>query len=278
MIGTASLMTLWHPFSTLPAWAFIIFAFIGSSLAHSIASWVFARRSFPAYRTYRYTSIDPSVPTFVLRATRDEASLTIGLAQSVHALMNFIYAIEDSPEAGLIRKSLVLLSLWPITLTILDALASVGNVQLPVGLIRAVILWVIFGDGLAGLLRCLGFGVLAGAVGYWDVRGWGCNSIEVDAVPPNKDCSVRTQFDLERAGGAPTTLRHGIYESAEIQAEIGFVLQSVSAGLKPRLRTAVEMKDAREKCEQGLRRLQYRRYRHWQERQERKKKHNGRLT
>ena len=239
---TLVLLAQWQTFAGAPGWALLLFQFFAVGFTQQLASWLFARDD-GKYRSIAHGTIPDSMPTFVLRGTRDEASLSIGLAQSIHALTNFVYASEDTTRVSWMRKGFILALLLPLVLVIVADHVTFGDFRMN-NMLRWVALAIIVGNGLAGLLRCLGFGALAAAVGYWDVRGWGCNSIEVDAVPPAKDCMVRSYFDMEPDAENPDVVRHGIYDHPEVQTEIAAIIRAVAAGEPPRLRTAQELEEA----------------------------------
>jgi len=213
--------------------------FFAGILTQQFAGWFFARDNG---KRRVVGTIPDSMPTFVLRGTRDEAALSIGLAQSIHALTNFIYASEDSARVAWTRKALIMTLLLPLVLMILADYVTIGDFSVD-NMLRWVALSIVVGNGLAGLLRCAGFGALVTAVGYWDVRGWGCNSIEVDSTPRAKDCAVRSYFDLEPDAENPDVVRHGIYDHPGVQTEIAAIIRAVVAGETPRLRTTAELEE-----------------------------------
>jgi len=60
---------------------------------------IVALSSLPRMKSapYYVPLIRSDIPTFILRATRDEASLTIGFAQSINALLRRVYGAFDEP-------------------------------------------------------------------------------------------------------------------------------------------------------------------------------------
>jgi hypothetical protein len=203
----------------------LLFILAFSCLSHS-----------PPLGYYFPAVIHPSIPTFVIRATRDEAALTIGFTQSVNALLRSVYKAFD--EVPSIRR----LSSWVPKIVSVATFAIVGLLALSrvvdytgtreLNTWQGIPLLAIFASATGGgLLFICAYGLIALAVGFYDVRSWACSTIEVDAAPPEKQCSIKLYYDLDDTEG--NSLRHGIYELASVQLDIASVIRAVAQGIEP---------------------------------------------
>lgn len=86
------LKSFWH------TWWFLFTAFFLCQFLFTAIIVVLS--SLPRMKSapYYVPLIRSDIPTFILRATRDEASLTIGFAQSINALLRRVYGAFDEPS------------------------------------------------------------------------------------------------------------------------------------------------------------------------------------
>ena len=169
---------------------------------------------------WRTTVADPTIPTFVLRATRDEATLTIGLAQSLSWAMN-------KTSINQITR-LILVSVLTIPgLLIFLSLVDVQHTHIPL----AIYCGVVFARGLLGIASLLSYGLVAFAVGFWDFLSWHNSIIEVDVAPSQVASVVTIYSDL--GDMREDSLRHGIYDHVHVQVEIARLIEVVALGLSP---------------------------------------------
>jgi pimeloyl-ACP methyl ester carboxylesterase len=183
---------------------------------------------------YGNSSIHRSIPTFILRGTRDEAALTIGLAQALNMVLRLPskLAVSTSKLSGLLpslRSMGHTIVFAPLVGLFLWKFASLPDMSFW----KFLCLVFLVDDGITGGLVIAGYTVNALTVGFLDFRSWPNTIVEVDAVPPMKECSFKGYSDLEDI--ETTSLRHGLYENKGVQREIGLIIRSVALGQAPRL-------------------------------------------
>lgn len=172
------------------------------------------------------------VPIYLLRATRDEASLSLGLMQAF-GWLSAAFARYNDVSQGTVRRPLT----WV-------AYAIVYSVCLAVGLwfsqlvgarmhenwpgdVFAVLGLFIYAPAAAGLVYFVGYGLLAFAVGHTRVHTWLTTAIEVDAAPPNVFCHVKIY--ASSAACPKGGLRHGLYEREDVIEDVGKIALSVTS-------------------------------------------------
>lgn len=186
-------------------------------------------------QAYRGQPIPRRLPTFLLRATRDEAALVLGVGQ---ALQVATAAIDGMLEEPFRTWRNLLLNLTLAVLFLLVAFLMVWLIpslfkQLPpVGWAQVASAAVIF-DGIAALPIMIGRFVMAWSTGDWRVLEWPHTFVEVDVAPPDSACHFKSYAEVGEE--SCTAMRHGIYESPEVQTEIRQIIDSVSRGYEPRL-------------------------------------------
>ena len=138
----------------------------------------------------------------LLRATRDEASLTIGIAQSLRFL-----ACEPAEKMSF-------LSLWwliPIAaLCAVLIYISIKADELGWGLVLTVA-WPLL-LALPSVIYLLGYCLLAMATGHSELLDWPFTLMEVEQAPPWTSCKFEMFLDLEGSVG----MRHAIYTRADV--------------------------------------------------------------
>jgi hypothetical protein len=217
---------IWGNESEFNSWATVILAVLGPA----IFGGVFRLFQSPAFADIGFPAIHPSVAMFIIRATRDEAALTIGLTQSIHAISRSIYqAVEDA------HSSRARFSSWVFHATFLIIGICIAGWLAGHHLLdrwQNSVLIITFSYGAASFIYLGSYALVALSVGFNDVRKWPA-TVEVDAAPPNKECSFKSYSDV--AGIERTSLRHGIYDLPAVQQEISSIIQAIAHGAMPKL-------------------------------------------
>jgi hypothetical protein len=173
-------------------------------------------------------TISRAVRTFIFRATRDEAALTLSLAQALGLLLKVPHVADYKPTKKF--RFFPGLSSWGVTLTLLPIVTFClwYFPNTPITFAQFSLLAVIETDAASGALFLLAFTIVAASVGFWDILSWRRTTIEVDAAPLLKECTFMSYSDLEDM--PTTTLRHGLYEHKELQRELGLIIREVAFG------------------------------------------------
>jgi pimeloyl-ACP methyl ester carboxylesterase len=204
-----------------------------------------SRADFPDGRYYSNMIVQPDMPTFIIRGTRDEANLTIGFAQSLNAFLSLFYrSFDEVPKFDSLPSWLLKVVAMLVGLLLAGAvLRSISAyVDYPdTGMLQDAFLFLLFGAASFGTIFIAGYSLIAFAVGFYNPARWPWSVIEVDSSLPDKECSIKCYHDLDDI--EPTAMRHGIYELLAVQADIALVVQAVADDRRPRLATAQEMRD-----------------------------------
>lgn len=209
-------------------------------LALGVLGPIFIPALFAASRSYEVdTSFFPgfhsSIPILLIRATRDEAALAIGLAQSLHALSHTVYEAYDDIRS---IRSVLRVGAYVI-LTIIGYVTAIWVVgDHFYDHWQNSILVFTFALGIAGLIYLGSYALIAFMVGFTNLRSWPAR-VEVDAAPPNTVCAFKSYSNL--SGIEATSLRHGIYELEDVQREIASIIESIADGATPRLQSQDEL-------------------------------------
>ncbi|MCG7874649.1 MAG: lysophospholipase [Candidatus Thiodiazotropha lotti] len=204
------------------------------------SSYIFAPGKYRQYKT-----MDPRIPFFVLRGTRDEASLLIGFTQFLNAVFESVFRSLDQTESK--NNGIALLPLFFFSLSIaivagyfimtwaFSTLSSSFRIDL------MLMMAYIVGNAFFALLFFAGYAALAISVGLHEFWLWPNSRIDVDTVPPDMQVALKTYTDMARKEGG--ALRHGVYDLIESQLDIAFIIRHVSDGMAPRLMTEEELED-----------------------------------
>jgi len=84
---------------------------------------------------------------------------------------------------------------------------------------------IIFACATASVMYVGSFVLIALMTGFTDWRSWPV-TIEVDAAPPNRECTLKSYNDLGEV--ETTSLRHGIYEFPAVQREVASIIRSIA--------------------------------------------------
>jgi pimeloyl-ACP methyl ester carboxylesterase len=208
-VGFAALVALLH------AIVFAIVVYIGKSHEDSVAS--------PA-------ALHPEVQVFLLRATRDEASLSIGLMQTFSWLGSAFannHEMALSSRLGLMTYVKHFVVYYPCLLFGWDLAGRFAS-RLGISsesLYSLAALAIVFGAAVAGAVYLLSYALLAGVVGHTRVSSWLRTQVEVDAAPPGVMCSMKVYSTLS---GSFSSLRHRIYEDEEVIKDVGIIVCNVA--------------------------------------------------
>ena len=152
---------------------------------------------------------------FQLRATRDEASLVIGLAQSLNWLM-------ASPIQWLEGGWIARVKLLMVTLLLCLVFFYAGQ-HLPLSQF-----WKVFSMNLptavVGAFYLIGYSLVALSVGFDDIRSWPCTTVEVDSAPQGWPV---TMINLAE-GTDPNDVRHSIHNRQGARRKLANMLREGS--------------------------------------------------
>jgi hypothetical protein len=183
---------------------------IGVGLERSIT--IASKRAFPI-EDYPKTASEPNVTTVVLRGTRDEASLTISVAQWLNWIMGIPHhfltktALKHNRARFVAWAIYSLLVAWPFWIGHLGTAVLLVDVSL---FLRS--------------FYAMGFVFVSIATGFFEFRSWLATLIEVDAAPPWGKCTTRV-FDF--SGYRGPGLRHGIYNLWDVKVVVAEFIRSV---------------------------------------------------
>jgi len=196
--------------------------------------------------------IHPAIPIFIVRGSRDEAALTIGFTQAMNALVRLIYkAYDDVPHAWRITswlgKAFGFLCFTAGGLFAIRLFSSYLAIE-TLDNFHMIFLIGVWASAVGGLIYIVAYALTAFAVGFFNIRKWACSTVEVEAVPPERQCSIKCYADLDDM--KESSLRHGIYDLISVQMDVASVIQSVVDEVMPRLATEDEAREARRRIRQ----------------------------
>lgn len=163
---------------------------------------------------------EPPVATTLFRGTRDEASLTIGLTQSLNWIIGWPtrrFALSPwTPFIGLLT----------FTLSMIFAF-----VYLYIRFGNAAFYLLVLVFGICPLFYFVGNVLVAVATGYFEFRDWLSTQIEVEVSPPWGVCQIRS-FNLDNEFHEDDLLinrkmRHGLYTYPGVQKAIADLIDAV---------------------------------------------------
>lgn len=174
-------------------------------------------------------------PIFLLRATRDEASLSFGLMQALDFLLSvFSRPIEPLPisirnsnawvEFGVMHAA-SLGSFFLLGLLLTKLVESQFGMHWPSEALPVIALF-IYAPGIAGAVYFVGYALLAIAVGHTKILTWLTTAIEVDVAPPAVFCHLKIYTTLNTSR---KSLRHCLYENEEVIRDVGLIVSRISS-------------------------------------------------
>lgn len=194
-----------------------------------------ARRLYdePELQPSRATPTD--VPIFLLRATRDEASLSFGLMQAFNLLLSaFSRHIDMQPVS--VRKPVAWVangvvhamafgSFLVLGLLFAKLVESQLGAQWPSEALPVIGLF-IYAPGIAGAVYFVGYALLAMVAGHTKILAWLTTAIEVDAAPPEVFCQLKIYTMLNASS---KSLRHSLYENEDVIRDVGSIVSRLSS-------------------------------------------------
>lgn len=162
------------------------------------------------------------VPIFLLRRTRDEASLVLGLMQAfswISAIFSRHIDIQLRPHSKLaawLMQGLV----FTVCLVCGTAIARFLRIQLGAswsGDIIFAIALLVYAPAVAGAIYFSGYALLAVAVGHTKISRWLTTAIDVDSAPPNMFCRLKIYADTDLS---TNRLRHSLYEDEDVMEDL----------------------------------------------------------
>lgn len=178
-----------------------------------------------------YSQPVPKFPIYLLRATRDEASLSLSMAQAFDWFCAGFARSHDVSQ-GRVRQPLS----WVNYAVVYSTCAFLGvhaakicfgllDLHLPQETIGILGVFV-YAPAIAGVAYISGYAALAIAVGHYKLTHWLTTAVEVDAAPPGVMCNLLVYSDLEPSSKA--ALRHGLYEGDAVIREIAALVAQAS--------------------------------------------------
>ena len=233
-----------------------LLAFLGgaSGVLLIVSPWLKRRLAdnFPPELQPHLHVVPPSEPPlFIVRTTRDEAALAIGLAQSLQVLNTYVVRFFQNSDNISLRTAAALMVLSIVGLALqctffpglLRLLLSLGPVSLGFTLVALDVM-------PFALLYVFAYVSLAFASGFPDPRVWRSSyHIEIEPVPQEQTCEFRCYVDADTVraelglpvylppGGnlTPSGLRHAIHSIAAVRRDISFLIADIQLGKRPTL-------------------------------------------
>lgn len=192
----------------------------------AVQIWLFMNR--PATLHFDLPEPEKNLPFYLIRATRDEAALAIGLAQGLNAFFaKIFFATEpDASQRDLRLKRNILSGLvsplagLPFAIPVL-VIGLLLHWKLPV----IAIAMLLFSSIAWPLLAILSYTALCISVGMFKFRLWGQVVVEVDGAPPNNDSHFISIADTDSLNSLG--VRHGIYLLPEVHKAIVKIIHSL---------------------------------------------------
>ncbi len=210
-------------------WEFAAIVAIKSSLVFLlgvlIVGWLDARIS----KLTPHLPDASDVPIFLLRATRDEAALALGLMAAFTWLSSHFAKLHDHAGTNITGFGALLAYALVYALCALGGLSISPWAQHVAGVnlsqFSSISLGVlVFGPAVAGLVYSLGYALLSFAVGHRDLRRWIHTTVEVDAAPPNQFCTFKAYSEID----SHQALRHGLYENEKVIEDVVKIICQLS--------------------------------------------------
>lgn len=189
---------------------------------------VIAKSGFEAQTTAFSPSNPNRTPLFLLRGSRDEASLLLAEAQIVDSICAAFAALNDVTQPT-IRRPLTWVG-YALVYTSCSALGIYAATRLAPALLPrlggdavAIIGMFAYGPAVAGLVYIVGYAAIAIGAGHWSVLRWLSSAVEVEAAPPNTKCQMYVFSELDTSG-----LRHGLYEDDQVLSHVAELVQLIA--------------------------------------------------
>lgn len=170
-----------------------------------------------------FPKIYPSIAVHLIRGTRDEASLSIGFAQSLQAWIDGLYRAFDGGPSGGIRYGL------SYAVFLVPAILLGATLYDDRPLSEAANFWIVYtlGFGIGAFVYLAAYALVAVAAGFTEIRYWP-SVVEIGESPPKTPCFIKSYSDMDESGA---TLRHKIYAVPDVQDDIASIIQRVVHGI-----------------------------------------------
>ncbi|MDA9451231.1 hypothetical protein XI00_25880 [Bradyrhizobium sp. CCBAU 21359] len=170
-----------------------------------------------------FPKIYPSIAVYLIRGTRDEASLSIGFAQSLQALIDVLYRAFDGGPSGGVRFGLS----YAVFLVPAVLLGAALYDDRPLS--EAANFWIVYtlGFGIGAFVYLGAYALAAAAVGFTEMRYWP-SVVEIGESPPKTPSFIKTYSDMDESDA---TLRHKIYAVPDVQDDIASIIQRIVHGI-----------------------------------------------
>ncbi|KAE9625495.1 hypothetical protein [Parasedimentitalea maritima] len=183
---------------------------------------------------YTGYGIQDPPPILIIRATRDEAALITGFVQSINQLAKSAFEATEGYNDGIFLRvasyACFIIFGYYLVLTIFEK-----AVLDELGTFSELLLFAVFGPASAGALYLTSYSIVALSTGLTSFPLWFHHTVEVDAAPLETPVALKSYSDLE--GLTRSSLRHGIYDMPEVQADIASVINAVVRKKKPKFLT-----------------------------------------
>lgn len=235
LLTALGLIAAWHiypPLREISGWLIVLMGLLMMLLLGAIFEFSAKANDPDGY----LGQSDRRTPILIVRATRDEASMAIGLAHTINAIGRFFYFNYDNSTQGLrplglLRWIMISIPFLLAALVIVDHL-FIGEFRPKMETQRFAFVLFLTGAGTATAFLTSQF-LMCLATGYWKFRTLLSGLIEIDSLPPLSACTAKCYADWENEQQGKG-LRHGIHAVTEVRNDIGFLIARVSAGRRPR--------------------------------------------
>lgn len=164
---------------------------------------------------------------FLLRGSRDEASLLLTAAQIFDAICAAFSRLNDMTQPT-IRRPVTWVG-YAMVYAICSVLGTYAAIRwAPVfmphveGDAVTIMGFFVYGPAVAGLVYLFGYAVIAVGAGHLNILQWLSSVVEVEAAPPNTSCQIYVFSTLGTSG-----LRHGLYEDGEVLSHVAKLAKSI---------------------------------------------------
>lgn len=174
-----------------------------------------------------------NTPVFLIRGSRDEASLILSEAQLFDTFCATFASAHDVTQARikrlftLIGYVLVFGSCAAIGVYVAMHISPVLFPHVAVEVLGIMGMFV-YAPAVAGLVYLVGYAVVAMGAGHWSVLHWLWSVVEVEAAPPNTTCQMYVFSELDTVG-----LRHGLYEDDQVLGHVAKLVMSITRRQRP---------------------------------------------
>ena len=217
--------TLFHSSEKQLLGAFIIFACITYNF-FAITFNAFEALSYQKSYAYNGSPIITGIPLLLIRATRDEAAIALGVGQLIQTITGFIHNFV----LRIYLPRFLIFRFVPVVLVFcLSAVYALQSIETAPKTLVEVQESLIIAMIMTSAIHCLpllvvfmGRLIIAFIVGDWQFSRWPFTFIEIDAAPPESMCTFFSCSQTE------SSMRHSIYQETEVQRIIYDTIEKIS--------------------------------------------------